>query len=81
MELTFVFAQFMCAYKMDPKKVGAYAEETFLPIRAPVSKFLKRQTKRGEGGEIVVSLRMPTQMERDTCWCRVISSLAPSIWE
>lgn len=50
------FSQFMKEYEERKKsnKFGVYAEETFLPFRAPHSKLMKRQTKRNDHGETLV---------------------------
>lgn len=46
--------EFMAAFADKTKKYGVYANETFLPIGKPDSKFMKRQEKRGPHKEVLV---------------------------
>jgi hypothetical protein len=55
--LLLLFQQFMTEYEDNWKKVGVYLEETFLPLRPPNAKFLKRQTKRDKDKNVIVSIR------------------------
>lgn len=49
---------FMDIFEKSPTKMGVFANETYLPLRPPESKFLKGQTKRGrhkDGSDTLVS--------------------------
>jgi hypothetical protein len=62
-----VRSQFMAVYHDNQKSVGVYLEETYLPQRPPNMKFLKRQSKRDEHKNLVVSR---------LCFLRSLSSIA-----
>jgi hypothetical protein len=48
-------SKFMTVYHDNQKSVGVYLEETYLAPRPPNTKLLKRQNKRDEHKNIVVS--------------------------
>lgn len=53
------------------RKFGIYLEETYLPVRPPNSKFLKRQTKRGDHKQLLYRVKPcpdPHRPEYETKW-------------
>jgi hypothetical protein len=62
-----VRSKFMTVYHDNQKSVGVYLEETYLAPRPPNRKLLKRQSKRDEHKNDVVSrLRLSTLSSIDT---------------
>ena len=62
--------QFMEAFKSHQKKLGLYIHETFMPVRAPFSKMLRGQRKKGASGETLYRVKPfpdPTR-ENETKW-------------
>jgi len=55
----------MKEFEADPNAVGTYSKETFMSLRAPKPKFLRRQGKRGEDFEYLHRVRPFPDPERE----------------